>query len=123
MSSTNDDKLRETIGPLFDELISPIAERRRASGTPPFPLKPDASLDTYFVPRAQVSMTRNDFTAPSCIDFDDFADRLTAHWEVLGRDELLDGVPRIVAVARTAHAAFQRDKQDADISPYVYVMF
>ena len=68
-------------------------------------------------------MTRDDFTAPSCIDFDDFADRLTAHWKALDRHELLDGVPRIATVARTAHAAFERDKPDADISPYVYVMF
>lgn len=123
MSPTNGDKLCEAIGPLFDELISPIAERMRASGIQPFPVKPDASLDSYYVPRAKVSMTRDDFTAPSCIDFDDFSGRLAAHWEALGRHELRDAVPRIAGVARAAHAAFEVDKQDTEVSPYIYVMF
>lgn len=123
MSSTDDDRLREEIGALFDDLISPIAERMRAGGMQPFPVRPDASLGSYFAPRAQVSMARDDFTAPSCLDPDDFADRLAAHWEALGRHELRDGVPRIAAVARAAHAAFEADRQDADVSPFIYVMF
>lgn len=123
MSSTDEDRLRAEIGSLFDDLIRPIAERMRAGGVQPFPVRPDASLDSYYAPRAQVSMARDDFTAPSCLDPDDFADRLAAHWEALGRHELRDGVPRIAAVARAAHAVLEVDKRDGEVSPFIYVMF
>lgn len=124
MSSTEDDKLREVIGALFDDVLMPMAERMRASGVQPFPLQTDVSRLSYYTRRhTQCSMTHDDFTAPSCADFEDFECRLAAHWKDLGRHELVDEVTRIAAVARVAHAAFARGKQDAEVSPFIYVMF
>ena len=123
MSSTKEDALSEMIGSLFDEVLMPMAQRMRERGAQPFPLKPDVSWLSYYVRRARCSMTRDDFTAPSCADFDDFDRRLTAHWQSLGRLELAEHVPRIAGVARAAHAAFALDKQDGEVDPYIYVMF
>ena len=123
MSSTEDDKLREVAGAFFDEVLMPMAERMRASGIQPFPMNTDISRLSYYARRSTCSMTRDDFTTPSCIDFDDFERRLAAHWKVLGRNELVSEVPRIAAVARAAHAAFDRTGQDSDVSPLIYVMF
>lgn len=123
MSSTNDDKPREEIGAFFDDVLMPMAERMRASGVQPFPMKPEASWPSYYARRSQCSMTHDDFTAPSCTDFEDFERRLTAHWNIRGRHELIGEVARITTAARAAHAAFTLDKQDAEVSPYIYVMF
>lgn len=124
MNSTEDGELREVIGALFDDVLMPMAERMRVSGARAFPVKPDVSRLSYYTRRhAQCSMARDDFTAPSCADFEDFECRLAAYWKDLGRHELADQVTRIAAVARVAHAAFTRSKQDAEVSPFVYVMF
>ena len=123
MSSTDDDKLREVAGAFFDEVLMPMAERMRASGVQPFPLQTDVSRLSYYTRRSTCSMTRDDFTAPSCLDIEDFEQRLAAHWKALGRHELVGAVPRIAAVARVAHAAFDRSGQDSEVSPLIYVMF
>ena len=123
MSSTDDDKLREAIGALFDEVLMPMAERMRASGAQPFWMKPDATWLSYYARRYPCSMTHDDFTSASCIDFEDFERRLAAYWKARGRHELVDEVSRITTITRTAHAAFARDKQDAEVSPFIYVMF
>jgi hypothetical protein len=123
MSSTNDEQLRALIGPLFDELIIPLAAHMRTSGAPPFPLEPDASLHSYYAARPRPSMTRGDFTAPSCLDADELEQRLAAHWNALGRSELSRDAARIAAVARAAHAVFSAGRHEAELSPYVYAMF
>lgn len=123
MSSTDHDHLRQLIGALFDDVLMPMAERMRANGVRPFSVKPDVTRLSYYARRSSCSMTHDDFTASSCIDVDDFERRLAARWETLGRHDLVREVPRIAAVADAAHAAFALDKQDAEVSPYIYVMF
>ncbi|WP_025916930.1 hypothetical protein [Herminiimonas sp. CN] len=123
MRSTEDDKLREVVGTFFDDVLMPMAKRMRASGIQPFPVQPDVSRLSYYARRSTCSMTRDDFTAPSCIDFEDFERRLAAHWTALGRSELAGEAARIADLARAAHAAFAGNEQDAEISPYIYVMF
>lgn len=123
MNSTDDDKLREVAGAFFDEVLMPMAERMRASGVQPFPLQTDISRLSYYARRSTCSMTHDDFIAPSCIDFEDFEHRLAAHWEALGRHELVGAVPRIAVVARAAHAALNRVGPECEVSPFIYVMF
>ena len=120
MSSTKDDKIRDAAGALFDGVLAPMAESMRASGDCPFPLKPDASRDSYYVRRAKHAMTHGYFTAPSCADFDDFERRLAGYWEALGRHELASKVSHFAATARAVYAL---GEQDAEVSPFVYVMF
>ena len=120
MSSTKDDEIREAAGALFDRVLAPMAESMRASGSHPFPLKPDASRDSYYVRRAKCAMTHGDFTAPSCTDFDDFERRLAAFWTAIGRHELACKVSHFAAAARAVYAL---GEQDAEVSPFVYVMF
>jgi hypothetical protein len=126
MNSTNDDTVPDTMGALFDDVILPAAARLQAKGGQPFPLHHDPALQSYYVPRVQPAMKREDFTAPSCLDIDEFALCLTAHWKARGRDDLLEAVPRIAAAARSAHAALDKDAKeqpDDEVSPFIYVMF
>lgn len=116
MSSTESDALAA----LFDEVIAPAALRARASGAMPFPTAPDAAVESYYVRRPRAAMRREDFAAPSCEGFDDFAARLADHWRSLGRDDLAAQAPRFADAARAVYAL--RDG-GADVSPFVYVMF
>ena len=103
-----------SIDTLFDEVLLPIA------GKPDFPLAPDPAAETYFVQRERPAMTREDFTAPSCLDVDDFEQRLAAYWTRTGRPELAARAPRFAEAARSVYAPAT---QDAEVSPFIYVMF
>jgi|SoiMethySBSTD1v2_1073268.scaffolds.fasta_scaffold3542928_2 hypothetical protein len=120
MSSTDSDTFPEVVSALFDEVLAPMAEAIRASGRQPFPLKPEATCQTYYLSREKRTMTRNDFIATSCSDFADLEIRLSAYWTALGRDDLAAEVPRFVAAARALHT---HAEQDSEVSPFVYVMY
>jgi hypothetical protein len=110
--------LRPLADPLFDALL--------AAGAPDavrFPLAPDAALPSYYVQRRQVSMTRADFLAPSCLDGAEFADRLGAYWQGAGQPALAALAPLLAASARDMHALYVAARPRAALSPYVYQMF
>lgn len=116
MSSTE----TAALGALFDDVIAPASERLRAEGAHPFPAGPDAEAVTYYVTRPRAAMRKEDFTAPSCDGFDDFERRLAEHWRSLGRDDL---AARSARFAEAARAAYALGDGDAEVSPFVYVMF
>jgi hypothetical protein len=127
MNSTNDAAMgmamATAMGPLFDEVLMPMAQRMRASGVHAFPLEPDVSWLSYYVRRKRAYMTRNDFTGASCVDVADLELRLAAHWQVLGRYELAAQVAHFGAAASAAQALLATAAPDAELSPYVYAMF
>jgi hypothetical protein len=65
-------------------------------------------------------MCREDFELPSCESPEDFERALAAYWSALGRDALAAEAPRFAAVARAVRTL---DDGDAEVSPFVYVMF
>ncbi len=123
MNSIEDAKMASAMGPLFDEVLMPIAQRMREAGVQAFPLEPDVSWLSYYVRRKRASMTRADFTSCSCTDFADLERRLAAHWHSLGRHELAAHAGQFADAARAAKAALVGDEPEAELSPYVYAMF
>lgn len=123
MNLTNDALMATAMGPLFDEVLLPMAQRMRASGAQPFPLEPDVSWLSYYVRRKRASMTRADFTGASCVDVADLEQRLAAHWQALGRHELAAQAARFGDAASAAKALLATDAAEAELSPYVYAMF
>jgi hypothetical protein len=105
---------------LYDDVLAPLSARLRAAGRSPFPLGPDPAAASYYVTRPQRAMRPADFEAPACRTPEDFARALAAHWTALGRDELAAEAPRFAAAAREAYAL---GEGDAEVSPFVYVMF
>ena len=105
------------IDALFDDVLMPLARQRRGA---PFPLGPEPALDTYFVRREKPGMTREDFTAPSCIGFDELEQRLAAYWTAAGKPELAAAAGRFAQAARAVYAPAT---EDAEVSPFIYVMF
>ena len=123
MNSTNDALMASAMGPLFDEVLLPMAQRMQTAGIQAFPLEPDVSWLSYYVRRKRASMTRADFTGASCVDVADFEARLAAHWQALGRHELAAQAARFGAAASAAQALLAADAPEAELSPYVYAMF
>ena len=123
MSSTDEALMAAAIGPLFDEVLMPIARQMRDSGVQPFPLEPDVSWLSYYVRRKRASMTRADFTGASCVDVADLELKLAAHWQALGRHDLAAQVGSFGAAARAAKALLAEEAPEAELNPYVYAMF
>ena len=123
MNSTKESGLEAAIGPLFDELLLPMAARLRAEGQTGFPRHPDTAWLSYYVRRKRSQMTREDFTSASCLDADELALHLAAHWQALGRHALAAEAPRFAAAALAAQALLADEAPAADVSPYVYAMF
>lgn len=123
MNSTNDALMAEVMGPLFDEVLLPIAQRMRDSGAQAFPMEPDVSWLSYYVRRRRATMTRADFTSASCVDLADLEARLAANWQALGRHELAGHAARFAAAAGAAKELLAAEAQGAELSPYVYAMF
>ncbi len=121
MSSTDrDEAARRALESFFDERLTPLSMKLREQGVTLFAPGPDPTRESYFVTRHQPAMTREEFEAPSCEDFDDFARRLEAMWKSRGREDLaeLSG-----DLARLARLAYTLDEESAEVSPFVYVMF
>lgn len=120
MSSTKPAAGAAAAAALFDEVLAPLSARMRAEGRAAFPVGPDAACASYYVTRPRAAMRPEDFTAPSCGSVDEFEGALRAHWEALGRRDLVTETPRFAAAARAAYAL---GDEDAEVSPFVYVMF
>jgi len=105
---------------LYDEALAPLSARMRAEGRSAFPAGPDAAAPSYYVRRPRAAMRPEDFEAPACRTPEDFERALAAHWRALGREELAALAPRFAAAARDACAV---GEGDAEVSPFVYVMF
>lgn len=118
MSSIDEKALRALTDPLFDALTAD-----GVSAQPPFPLGPDASLASYYVRRPHGAMTREDFLAPSCLDAEEFEQRLAACWEAAGRPALAARAPLAARAARALHALYLEARPEAEVSPYIYQMF
>lgn len=123
MNSTDEALMAAAIGPLFDEVLMPIALRMRASGVQSFPLEPDVSWLSYYVRRKRASMTRADFTGASCVDIADLELKLAAHWKAIGRHELAAQAASFGAAASAARALLGTEAPEAELNPYVYAMF
>ena len=125
MNSTKEKEtaLEAAIGPVFDEVIAPMAARMRMAGITPFPLQPDVTWLSYYVKRKHSMMSHEHFTNPSCIDAADLAARLAMHWRALGRHELADEAARFGSAAEGAQKLLAGDTLSPELSPYVYAMF
>jgi hypothetical protein len=118
MSSIDEGMLRALAAPLFDVLTAGCAH-----GQVPFPLGPNPRLASYYAQRTHTTMGLADFLAPSCLDADEFGERLAAYWRANGHPELAAHAPQVAEAARALHALHEAARPQAELSPYVYQMF
>ena len=120
MNSTD---LDDALGALFDEVLMPISARMHSEGEQAFPLHPDVSWLSYYVRRRRSVATAEDLEGASCANPAEFAVRLAAHWQLMGRHALLPEVQHFAEAATLARAACAERPAAPPLSPYVYAMF
>ena len=109
-------------GALFDDVMVPLADARRAAGAAPyFPLAPDPVVSSYFVPAEHTAMTPADFDFPGGGSAEGLIDALVTYWRAQGEHALADAAPRLKAVANALHDEAALDDGTVDI--FCYTLF
>lgn len=104
----------------FREVLVPVALRERAAGREFFALRPDASVESYYVEPTKREMRPEDFELRAADSVEDFVRELAALWSSEGREELASMAQRLAALASELR---EEDEQPDDVSPFMYVMF
>ncbi|MBX7165040.1 MAG: hypothetical protein K1X74_01705 [Pirellulales bacterium] len=122
MSSTEVDRTRALAGALFDEVIVPLAARRKAAGQQAyFPLAGEPGAKTYYEQPLLGKMQPADFEFPGGGTPEGLLEALARYWQGQGETDLAAMVPRLkeiaTAVADAAHA------DDGSVSILCYTMF
>lgn len=109
-------------GELFDQMVAPLAQARRASGAQPyFPPGPDAEADSYFVPPGTRKMHDSDFELFGDDTSKGFIDALAAYWDASGEPELAAMAPRMKQIAQAAIA--EARESDGNVDVLCYTLF
>lgn len=109
MSSTSADQV-ERFGAFFDKLVA----ASRSTNAAYFPMRPDASVSTYYRTR---EVDAANYTAE--FDGSQLAEALRTRWSE--RLELLQLIPGLVALFETS--AGEDGEDGGEVSPFIYEMF
>ena len=122
MSSTDEDRARALAGALFDEVIVPLAEARKAAGKQGyFPRGPEQGASTYFEVPVHRLMQAADFDFPGGGTAEGLIDALAASWTAEGDLGLAAMAPRLLEIA--AALKVKEGEADDSVSPLIYTMF
>jgi len=107
MNSTSGERTRRFF---FQELM-PVASELKEKGETFFPVEPDGTAATYFSRREKTGVDREDFAIPE-------ADlRRACHPATPGAERLSAGLEEL------RESLYQREEQDGEVSPFIYIMF
>lgn len=122
MSSIETDRARAMAGALFDEVVVPAAEARRAAGRPPyFAVAGESSIASYYQAPFRRVMEASDFEFPGGGSAEGLIDALAAHWTAEGECELAAMAPRLKEIA--AALKDEAAAGDGTVSVLCYTMF
>lgn len=111
----------QLIGALFDEVVVPLAEVRRARGAPPyFPREREAGATTYLEPPRLRAMRPCDYALQGGTS-DGLLHALATLWAEQGDAELAEIVPRLREIARAL--AHERQQSDGTVDVLCYTLF
>jgi len=109
-SSPGDKQLRK----FFKEKIVPEAEQLRRDGVELMPLGSDDDAETWYVPYPPDTPEFVEFESTDC------EPQLRRLWEVQGLSQLMGLVEPLADLARRLE---QPPPEDAEVSPFIYVIF
>lgn len=122
MSSTDEDRVRTLAGALYDEVVVPLAEARRAAGKQPyFPLGGEPGAESYHVRPLARAMEPADFEFPGGGTAEGLIDALAAYWAAAGEPGLAAMAPRLKEIAELLRE--EAAESDGDVSILCYTMF
>ena len=122
MSSTDEDRARRLAGALFDDLVIPLAEARKAAGQQAyFPLAGVAGAKTYYEEPVLRTMQPADFEFPGGGTAEGLVDALAASWADEGETGLAGMAPRLKEIAAALREEAAKD--EGSVSILCYTMF
>ncbi|MCX6158490.1 MAG: hypothetical protein NTY74_10985 [Ignavibacteriae bacterium] len=116
MNSINKKNSSKKLYLLFDE-IQKISKNRELNY---FDLKPIKERTSYYSDKKVSEISPESFEMESSFTLDNFGSLLEKHWKNDGSDELLKLIPMISDIAKEFYNV---EKQNTDVSPFIYVMF
>jgi hypothetical protein len=105
----------------FDAYVLPLAEQSKASGKPYFESGFDPKAASYYTVRKQAQATAQDFHRYSFKTQEDLEAALKAYWTAQGQNDLAALAGPLAAIA--AEIQSETHREEADVSPFIYVMF
>lgn len=109
-------------GALFDEVVVPLAQARRAAGAEPyFARAGDATLPTYFTKPELGRMQPSDFELPGGGTAEGLIEALAAHWSAQGEPALTALAPHLKAIAQAL--AEEAGEGDGSVDVLCYTLF
>ena len=122
MNPIEQDRADHLAGALFDEMVVPLAEARRAARAPGyFPVRCDARAHSYFKPAGLALMTPADFEFPGEGTARGLIEELAAYWKGEGETALAAMSPRLVEIAQALGDVAEEGDGNVDI--LCYTMF
>jgi len=115
-----DRKTDAAVRAFFDGELMPLAAKSKAAGHNFLDVKQNPRAASYYVQRDKRTMDRADFETLADLTPESLPRVLTAFWKQRKTDALLSLVPSITKLAAALHAT---QRQDEDVSPFVYMMY
>ena len=97
-----------------------LGERMKREGREFFPSQANVEAETYYMARGRRTLSPEDFESLGCESAHEFADRLLLLWRSEGFKELEGLIPTLSKLASTL---YQVEERQAEVSPFVYVMY
>ena len=122
MSSTDDNRARRLAAALFDAVVIPLAQSRRAAGEQAyFPLSAEGDAKSYYEKPVLRLMQAADFEFPGGGTAEMLIDALAASWTEQGESGLAAMAPMLKEIA--AALAEETLEGDGSVSILCYTMF
>lgn len=120
MSPTDDSIADDLIKHVFFDGLMPLAAKLRLDVARTPLIEDSKEQDTYFQRKANQSASPEDFEAVTYQSVEELKQQLRDLWEKQGFSELAELAPTF---ARIAELLRPTEKQDEEVSPFLYVMF
>jgi hypothetical protein len=122
MSSTDENRARRLAAALFDEVVTPLSQNRRAAGKQAyFPLAAEAGAKTYYEEPVLRVMQPADFEFPGGGRAEMLVDALAAAWTAEGESGLAAMAPTLKEIALALRE--EALEGDGSVSILCYTMF
>ncbi len=114
------DKAHEDTERFFNQQLMPLATRLKAQGVALLDPGPDAGAASYYLPRTQRRMRREDFECGGLSTPQHAQAEMAAMWRQADRHPL---APLAAGVAQLACSLRKGQAQSSDVSAFVYAMY
>ncbi len=114
MNSTDDRDTEALLRRLFSERLVPLAEKLRARRACFFEIRPDPTVDSYYIRRSASTAPFFELEPERC------AQMLRDLWASEGSLELVEFAEELLSVGAQLR---QQVRESDEVSPFIYVMF